>query len=1446
MKLLIIFCAMLLLYAPLVAQQPLGSPYGAGAKITFVRKLEPQMAIINPDSLVGRSHREQKQTTVYYDGLGRPVQTVVKQGSLATGIAATDLVTPVLYDSMGRPSLTYLPFGANATGGNTSLSDGLFKSNPYQQQVAFYNTQLAGQAGETNLGGGNLNWAYSHQLFEKSPLGRQVKQLPQGASWIGSGRGTRIIEAVNTDADSVKIITWTYVASNWSGFSIPGQYPKGTLFKTITVDEAGRCHILFRTKGGQPVLEKRQVTAAADTGQGSGHVGWQCVYKAFDPMGRMRLAIQPVGVDLAMANSWNLSALSGAILTQQCFRYEYDGRGLMIRKMEPGGKEESFVYDRKERLVQKQTGVMKAAGSFQWQYFTYDELNRPVSSGVFTSASNVYSDNANAANASGDWPDLPSYTYEEHTLIHYDNYKDIPGGLPATLTSSAYETANFLTSYNSAPHYAEPWTAVTWVQNRETWRKVRVLGTSDYIYEVSFYDKRGRKIQTVVKYPSGALTRTSTQFNFRDKPVKMSIAHAKTGANNYDFALISHFNYDDAGRVLKLNRGFTNMSNPTRIFEHKFDALGQMVGKNLGNADGQSPDNTAILQNIYEYNVRGWVTAMNKSYATDSSSTLTWSPFGYQLFYDKTQGAISGTPFTVAAPMYNGSIASMIWKSYGDSRVRRYDYTYDALDRLTAADFREFSANSFSRFQGRDYSMSGVSYDKNGNILTLNQRGWKPGGAVTIDSLLYSYVPFSSQLKNVLDRTNDTATALSDFRSSKNYITALGGTKTTAATDFGYDANGNLTSDKNKDLQVIQYNFLNLPTVVNSPGRGSIIYGYDATGQRIKKIIRDSTGTYPVEKTFLYYGAFCYESQQTNPAAPSDKTEVLTLIEHEEGRIRFKTSTTDAEWDWFIKDHLGNVRQVWTNKAKNIIYPDLTFEGQPGSAQVQNQDAYYENRTGQAINVAGVRISRPAAMGDTVLNGHNVHLVRRSTGSVGAAKLLKVMPGQYITATVEYFYPSTNTDNSGVQPLNAFLTSMASAFSGASAISDLLKGQGTAITNTLLSDVALASMLNKPAASQGANQAPKAYLHVLYFDEQFNFDPVASQVGVVAYQPGQKGILGTGFTANITKSGYAYIYYSNESDALVYFDNLKIGITGHMFMQDNHYYPFGLIAKSISAESLREPVNVQNNRRFNDASELHQKEMKNVSLEWYMTDMRPYDPQLGRWNAVDTKPTHAESPYVGMRNNPIRYNDPMGDTIRVAGDIYAQVIIGAILQKAEQSSAKAAKQFDDLKRNKNTVTIQLGGDNHTEATNINKSHAKQQVERGDVKEGPNNTGGSGSIVTFKVSGTKLITTNGVEVNPVTDFMHEVLGHAGLNATGDNRGGDIEGLDEGEWQATHIENDLRAAAGLSLRLFYKKIDYHNIDEDTHTYVGDGPRMVDRKGNSIYKPGFNYYKENPRTP
>ena len=175
---------------------------------------------------------------------------------------------------------------------------------------------------------------------------------------------------------------------------------------------------------------------------------------------------------------------------------------------------------------------------------------------------------------------------------------------------------------------------------------------------------------------------------------------------------------------------------------------------------------------------------------------------------------------------------------------------------------------------------------------------------------------------------------------------------------------------------------------------------------------------------------------------------------------------------------------------------------------------------------------------------------------------------------------------------------------------------------------------------------PRAFINVLFFDEQFN--TVDFKISMV----GNNSVVKDHFTElqNLmaTKSGYVYIYYSNESPVNVFFDNLQVVQTRGPILEETHYYPFGLTMSGISSKAAG---SLENRKKFNDGTELQSKEFSDGSgLELYATDFRSYDPQLGRLWQIDplAEVAYNISPYVFASNNPISINDPSGlkDSVR--------------------------------------------------------------------------------------------------------------------------------------------------------------------------------------------------------
>ncbi len=353
---------------------------GQSPLVNFVRERDAMGRITDTIVYANAGYVDVKQTTSYFDGLGRPLQKVQQQ--ITPGNSPSDLVSPVIYDSFGREVYKYLPYVAST--GNTN--DGGFKQNPFTDQANFYQniypSQQPAYTGE--------QFYYSQTVFEASPLNRVLQTLAPGNSWAGSGKGVSMQYLYSAVDDSVEIWnitsdTLTYVDNDLTT-NIPaaaGYYPAGQLYKNVTIDEQGHAVVEYKDKNGLIILKKVQVgNIAADF---SGYSGWLSTYYVYDDLNELRFVLPPKAVNIAYGNSWNLST-DTTTLNELCFRYEYDYRQRLIAKKVPGAGWDYMIYDLRDRVVYTQDANMRTRN--QWLSTLFDGLNRPTTTGMITYVGN--------------------------------------------------------------------------------------------------------------------------------------------------------------------------------------------------------------------------------------------------------------------------------------------------------------------------------------------------------------------------------------------------------------------------------------------------------------------------------------------------------------------------------------------------------------------------------------------------------------------------------------------------------------------------------------------------------------------------------------------------------------------------------------------------------------------------------------------------------------------------------------------------------------------------------------------------------------------------------------------------------------------------------------------------------------------------------------------------
>ncbi|MBL6449635.1 EndoU domain-containing protein [Fulvivirga sp. 29W222] len=610
----------------------------------------------------------------------------------------------------------------------------------------------------------------------------------------------------------------------------------------------------------------------------------------------------------------------------------------------------------------------------------------------------------------------------------------------------------------------------------------------------------------------------------------------------------------------------------------------------------------------------------------------------------------------VHKPQYNGNISAIKWKTQGDGEEKLYTYDYDPMNRITSAQYAQGSTatNTWTSAQG-GYSVNNINYDLNGNIQSLNRQSIEED-LRTIDALTYSYANGGNQL-----------TAVSDAAGWEGFAD-----KNTTGDDYEYDANGNMTKDKNKGI-TITYNHLNLPVRVEKDANNYIIYHYDATGAKQEQIVYEE-GKAP--KSTRYFGELIYEDGE------------LTMIQHEEGRLVKDETTGNWDYQYHLKDHLGNTRLTFTTKPKTINF-SLNYEN----------DEYNQDDIGLFENVETISNVRDFNHTDGLYGGplgkrpytHSQVLYSSPNPQVGSVIAIPVMAGDKITASVHAKYVS-NSANSNVG-VNTLASALIGAFTGGNPGTS---EHGISTINNNFGSEGLIGGVDFPYEDA---DAPKAFLNAMFLpdgetinlvkDATFAYDQIDKKynenvIDGISQDPFDLLML-KGFEAS--QNGYILVYLSNEGSLTdVYFDDLEIELIESPVVQVDDYYPFGLQFNSYQRVTAK-----KNRFLYNEGTE----RIDDLDLGLDMTPFRMYDPALGRWWQIDPIEKYHESGYAWVTNNPILFNDPFGlDTLNTTDSNFDpkninddDVVIGPnvlneVVVQGEQMSEEEASNYDKEEINK--------------------------------------------------------------------------------------------------------------------------------------------------------------------
>jgi len=817
----------------------------------YIRVRTPRAPILSQTTLDANTGNTAvvKTTYNYFDEFGRDLQKIDCQ--LSPG--GNDVVQASVYDNMGRQAKKYLPYAvANTPAGALRGSP---TGDVTGDESYFYNIY-----GPNNTTVATTSAYFSETVYDHSPLARITEQSAPGESWqLGTGKTVKTAYGTNVASE---IRLWTVSSTGASSAT----YQPGALNAVTITDENGYTVTQYKDFDGQLICKKVQ------TGPSS-YVYTDYVY---DDAGNLRYVIPPLPTLPTVVTLPTSFVESDAVFANFFYGYHYDGRNRVIEKKKPGSGWEYLVYNSLDQAVLTQTPSQLALGV--WLYSKYDSKGRVVMSGEWTTSSTRASLQTATDQFLG--PLFETFTNATTNFGYTDSAypNSTVTGTRKIFASNYYDSYAFLTNTTINPN-----SAVFIAPTQDTIYKVpgslltgsltNVIGasTSTYLLAITHYDTYGHAVKTVSQSfytgstAAGNYDIAETQYAFTDPITYATRQHYLGGI--LKLSLNNRYNYDYAGRRTLARQQFN--SQPTvYLAKYEYNELGQLITKRLhSTSTATPPPASSFLQHVdFRYNTRSWLTRINNpSNIQDETFTSVQDLFAEQIDYDHPNSGYTG-----AVAQFNGNISTFSWQTLVKpgvglvQEVKGYDLRYDPANRLTFSYYKSPSGN--------DKYNEAMTYDELGNILSLNRNA---SSTTFLNKLTYNYGTGSSRSNALLGVT--------DGGGSENYTST-----------FSYQPSGSEKANSKKLVSNINYNELNLPSLITLTSGKTIAFIYSATGQKLERVTKQGTSTVEDRN---YINGIEYDGSTFN------------FIRTEEGRAR--QGSTNYIYEYQIADHLGNVRALF-------------------------------------------------------------------------------------------------------------------------------------------------------------------------------------------------------------------------------------------------------------------------------------------------------------------------------------------------------------------------------------------------------------------------------------------------------------------------------------------------------------------------------------------------------